>query len=152
MITNPFWPDRELCERNMRPDWILENQCQVLDLPAIMNARGDFERSNAKLRYNLRRAQSGVLEVDEVQSLDNLNVWYPIHLRRHEELGIPPLPYATFEAALLDIVPRDLARFVYARLAESGEMVGGALFIQHAQVMDMLIASGQSQYAKHRSS
>ena len=31
-------------------------------------------------------------------------------------------------------------------------MVGGALFILHAQVMDMLICSSQSRYAKHRGS
>ena len=150
VITNPFWPDRELCERLLQPDYVLENRCQALDLEEHIDEQGNFQGADMKLRYNLRRAQKGVLLVDEDQTSANVNAWHQIHSQRHTELGIEPLPLSMFTRALESVVPQDKGRFFFVRLAESGEMVAGGLFLYHGSVIDMLISSGSNEHARHR--
>lgn len=150
VISNPFWTDLDLCRRFLQPDYVLENVCQVLDIQQALDAEGNFVNASPKLRYNLRRSQRQVLHVDDRQTADNLAAWYAIHRARHRELGIEQLPEAMFWRALEELIPRDKGRFLFARHSETGELVSGALFIYHGQVMDMVIASGRSDYARFR--
>ena len=94
---------------------------------------------------------SGLLCVDAEQSRQNVDDWYELHHTRQREIGIRPLPKTIFVTALSELVPKDKGRFFFVRLSETGEMVAGALFIYHGRVMDVLIASGCSEYARLRS-
>jgi hypothetical protein len=146
-ITNPFWPDRELYDRFFAPDFVLENSCQVLDLTAALAADGAFVGGSQNLRRNLRKAEAGTLAIDEDQSLRNVEEWFRLHALRHREIGATPLPGSLFTAALEHMVPREEARFFFVRLAESGDMVGGGLYLAHGRVVDALMPSVSSEHA-----
>lgn len=147
VIGNPFWPDRDLYARYLRPDFVLENVCQVLDLEPAFDAKGDFVAASDNLRRNLRKAQSGALRIDAEQTRTNVEEWYQIHARRHTEIGATPLPQRLFTGALEHMVPRDKARFFFVRLADSGQMVAGGFYLYHGAVIDALMPSVSSSHA-----
>ena len=147
VLTNPFWPDAELCERELAPDFVLENACQVLDLEAALDGGGELRGASPNLRRNLRRASAGRLVVDEAQTAENVAEWYALHAARHRELGAAPLPERLFRAALEHAVPRGAARFFFVRLADGGALAAGGLYLLHAQVMDALMPSVRREHA-----
>lgn len=147
LISNPFWPDADLCARILSPDFVLENVCQVLDLEDDLDAEGWPARGSSNLKRNLRRACSGALVIDEEQSPESVEAWSAIHEARHREIGATPLPRRLFRAALEHAVPAGVARFFFARLASSGELVGGGLYVHHGSVIDALMPSIASEHA-----
>ncbi len=147
VLTNPFWPDAELCERYLEPGFALENTCQVLDLETALDGAGELRAPGENLHRNLRRARSGRLVVDEAQTPENVAEWYALHAARHREIGAPPLPERLFTAALEQMVPRDKARFFFVRLADGGALVAGGLYLYHGQVIDALMPSVGSAHA-----
>lgn len=146
LITNPFWPDRDLCER-LEPDYTLENVCQVLDLETGLDAEGWPTGAASNLQRNLRKACSGGLRVDEAQTRANVEAWVDIHERRHREIGARPLPRRLFAAALEHAVPAGVARFFFVRCADTDELVGGGLYLHHGSVIDALMPSVASEHA-----
>lgn len=147
LITNPFWPDADLCGQLLGPDFVLENVCQVLDLQDDLDAEAWPRHGSTNLKRNLRRACSGALVVDEEQSPENVEAWSAIHEARHREIGATPLPRRLFEAALEHAVPAGVAHFLFVRLASSGELVGGGLYLHHGSVIDALMPSIASEHA-----
>lgn len=147
VITSPFWPDKALYDRHLRPDYALENACQVLDLASAFDPDGNLRAAPENLRRNLRRARSGALVIDDAQSATNVAEWYAIHAARHREIGARPLPEALFTSALAHAVPAGRARFFFVRLAASGEMVGGGFYVHHGAVIDALMPSIASAHA-----
>lgn len=149
LITNPFSPDRELYERCVRPDYLLENKTQVLDLRVSMNDAGQPLNGSDNLVRNLRKARSSPLRVDETQSAENVDEWYELHAARHREIGATPLPRQLFTGALEEMVPRDKARFFFVRLSEgAGEMVAGGFYLHHGETIDAVMPSMRTEYAK----
>ena len=149
VISSPFWPDRERYERHLRPDYVLDNACQVLDLAEGFTAEGSFVGGSQNLRRNLRKAQAGALWVDEEQSLANVEEWYEIHAARHGEIGATALPKGLFTAALEHMIPREKARFFFVRRVDTGEMIAGGFYLHHGAVIDALMPSVRSEHAKH---
>ncbi len=147
VITNPMWPDRELYDGAFDADYVLDNRCLVLDLDRDVDAEGGYPASSTSLRRNLRKARSGVLEIEEDQTRDNVDEWYRIHSTRHRAIGAVPLPQELFAAALQHMVPRDKARFFFVRLRDSGEMVAGGFYVYHGAVIDALMPSMSSEHA-----
>jgi len=147
VLTNPFWPDADLCERCFGPGFVLENTCQVLVLDASSGGAGGTGRARENLRRNLRRARSGRLVVDEAQTAANVAEWYALHAARQRQIGATPLPERLFAAALEHAVPRDKARFFFVRLADGGDLVAGGLYLYHGRVMDALMPSASSEYS-----
>jgi hypothetical protein len=147
VITSPFWPDKALYDRHLRPDYALENACQVLDLGEAFDPAGMLRVGSENLRRNLRRAQSGALAIDEAETPANVEEWYEIHAARHREIGATPLPKGLFTSALGQAVPAEKARFFFVRLADSGEMIGGGFYVHHGVVMDAFMPSVASAHA-----
>jgi hypothetical protein len=139
LITNPFWPDRTLYERQRRPDYVLENVCQVLDLGGALDGEGQPLAGSEHLQRNLRKARAARLVVDDLQTAASVSDLYAIHVERHGEIGATPLPEELFAGALAHMVPRDKARFFFVRVAESGAMVGGGFYLHHQAVVDALM-------------
>jgi hypothetical protein len=150
VIGNPFWPDAELYERFMRPDWVLDNALLALDLHEDVDASGAYRCGSTSLRRNLRRARNGALSIDAEQSCSNVEEWYEIHATRHLEIGATPLPARLFESALEFMVPRNRARFFFVRVAETGAMASGGLYLRHGEVTDAFMPSMDSRYADLR--
>ncbi len=147
VITSPFWPDRALYEDIRRPDYVLENACQVLDLKGALDAAGQPIGGSEHLHRQLRKACAGQLVVDEEQSAANVETWYAIHRARHGDIGATPLPYALFTGALAHMVPRDKARFFFVRRADSGEMVAGGFYVHHQAVVDAVMPAVRTDAA-----
>jgi hypothetical protein len=150
VISNPFWPDRDLYERFLAPDYVLENALLALDLTVDFDDAGTPLRGTTALRRNLRRARSGALQIDEDQSVANVETWYDIHARRHREIGATPLPRDLILGALEHMVPKGRARFFFVRAVETGEMASGGLYLRHALVVDAFMPSMDSRYADLR--
>ncbi len=144
VIGNPFWPDWGLYARYLEPDYVLENRLHVLDLEKGI---ADFPRASAHLRRNLRRADSAGFEIDDEQTADNVAAWHRVHARRHREIGVPPLPESLFVGALEHMVPRGKGRFFFVR-DKAGRLVGGGLYLHHAQVIDALMPSTETEAAR----
>ncbi|MCP5070013.1 MAG: GNAT family N-acetyltransferase [bacterium] len=147
VITNPFWPDRDLCTRHLRPDFVLENSCQVLELDRLDAGLG-FEDERPALRRNLRKALAGDLYIDEEQTTSNVESWYAIHAQRHREIGAQPLPRELIFGALAHMVSRDKGRFFFVREKASNEMVAGGLYIHHGRVIDAVMPSMRSDRSR----
>lgn len=147
VITNPIWPDRELYGP-FAADFTLENSCLVLDLERAVGADGSLRSASSHVRRNLRQAEEVGFDVDDAASPENVEVWYAIHEARHREIGATPLPRALFLAALEHMVPRGKARFFFVRLRESGAMVGGGFYVHHGGVIDALMPSVASEWAR----
>ena len=146
VISNPFWPDRDLCARALLPDFVLENSCQVLELGSLDDDLS-FRNAPSALRRNLRKAQAGALRIDEEQSERNVEAWYAIHAKRHAEIGAEPLPRAYVFGALEHMVPRDKGRFFFVREVSSSEMISGGLYLHHGRVIDAVMPSMRSDRA-----
>ncbi len=144
---NPIWPDHELCERILEPDYVLENACQVLDLEQGVDGDGGFPLASANVRRNLNKAESSGLVIDEDASTASVDEWYDLHATRHREIGAVPLPRSLFTGALREMVPRGKARFFFVRLSESGEMIAGGFYVLHGSVIDALMPSFRSEHA-----
>lgn len=148
LMTNPFRPDRPLYDRHFRPDYVLENVTQALDLENDVDDDGEPRRASANLRRNLRRAEQSALRVDEEQSPEALSAWYEIHAERHGAIGATPLPKALFTGALAEMVPRDKARFFFVRRTDGkGEMVAGGFYVFHGEVIDALMPAMRMEAA-----
>ena len=100
------------------------------------------------LQRNLRKARKNAFVIDEAPSRANVEQWYEIHAERHRQIAATPLPKALFIGALEHLVPRDKARFFFVRLNESGEMVAGGAYLYHGSVMDSLMPSVRTRFAK----
>ena len=149
VITNPFWPDHELCHRFLKPDFALENNCQVLDLETAIESNGQFTGTATNVRRNLKKAESCRLFIDEAQTERNVHEWYELHAARHRDIGATPLPRAMFTGALREMIPHDKARFFFVRLLdEPQEMVAGGFYVYHGQVMDALMPSVRTDYRR----
>ncbi|MCZ6782324.1 MAG: GNAT family N-acetyltransferase, partial [Proteobacteria bacterium] len=147
LISNPFWPDADLCRARIEPDFELENVCQVLDLDDALDGEGQFVRASSNLRRNLRKAHSGKLRIDDEQSRANVEEWWTIHDERHREIGAVPLPRTLFTSALEEMVPRDRARFFFVRKIDGGEMIAGGFYVCHGSVMDAVMPSLRTRHA-----
>lgn len=148
VISNPFWPDVEICARVLRPHYVLENACQVLDLAEAFDAQGRLASASSGLRRNLHKAESAPFAIDEEQSAANVEAWYEIHAARHREIGAMPLPRALFQAALEHMVPRDKARFLFVRRSQTGELAGGGFYVHHGSVLDAFMPSVPAEPAR----
>lgn len=147
VISNPLWPDRELCARWLRPDFELENACQVLDLESALGPDGELCSPATHVRRNLGKALAGNLVVDEEQSLANVLEWYELHAARHREIGAVPLPRELFTAALEQMVPRGAGRFFFVRSAATSELAAGGFYVCHGSVIDALMPSIRTSFA-----
>lgn len=148
VISNPFWPDRSFYEEFLRPDYVLENECQVLDLDAAIDTQGKFLLASSNLQRNLRKAESGKLRIDQEQTPDNVEQWYAIHADRHRRIGATPLPIGMFIGALDHMVPQDKACFFFVRLTDgSDEMIAGGFYVYHRQVIDALMPAMRTEFA-----
>jgi hypothetical protein len=148
VLSNPFWPDLELLERLLVPQFVLENACQVLDLDGAFDARGRFAGGSSGLHRNLRRAEAAPLAIDEAQTRENVAAWYEIHAARQREIGTAPLPRGLFDAALERAVPRGKARFLFVRHAGTGELLGGGFYVLHGAVIDAFMPAVRSGEAR----
>lgn len=144
IVTSPFWSDRARYEEERRPDYVLENVCQVLDLAAGLDVDGLPPAASPHVRRHLRKALASGFVVDDEQSAANLETWYAIHAARHAAIGASPLPRALFEAALEVMVPSGQARFLFVRRADSGELVAGGFYVHHQAVVDAMMAAARS--------
>jgi hypothetical protein len=146
VITNPFRPDRDLCDE-AGADFVLENRCQVLDL-AEADGGDDLPHASSSHRRSVRKALGAGLEIDDAQSTDNVAAWHALHVARQRASGAEPLPRALADAALAEMVPRERGRFFFVRHPDSGRMIAGGLYLAHGSVVDAYMTAFDEAYGE----
>jgi hypothetical protein len=151
LVSNPFAADHALLRNHLQPEYLLQNQCQALDLQTAVDGNR-FPLASENALRNLRKASAASVELDEQQTQQNVDEWYELHAGRHREIGATPLPKGLFDGALREMVPRDKARFFFIRQKTgSREMAAGGLYLYHGQVIDALMPSIRSSLKHLRS-
>lgn len=125
----------------LEPDYVLENNCQVLDPASAIDGDGRFVEVATNVRRNLKKAKASLF-IDEDQTETNVETRYEIHEGRHRQIGATPLPKAMFEGALVEMIPRDRGRFFFMRRSDApAVMVAGGFYVYHGNVIDALMPS-----------
>lgn len=147
LISNPFAPDVELYERHLRPTYVLENFTQYVSLTdEAPGRRLAGPQVSRQLTRNLRRAEQAGFTLEVASSPSSLDEWYPIHCKRHAELGLAPLPRALFSGILRVLGPRGLAELLFVR--HQGRLASGCIFIRHRDVQDVFLLSMDTTHTR----
>ena len=149
LISNPFSPDTDRYGRYFHPTYVLTNFAQYTPVPEIapegrVMLQDSHRRNN--LARNLRRAEQAGVVLESAATSSPLDEWYEIHLRRHRELGVAPLPRALFSGILDTLGPRGKAELLLARL--EGKVISGCMYIRHRAIQDVFLLAMDSSCAR----
>ncbi|MCC7418326.1 MAG: GNAT family N-acetyltransferase [Acidobacteria bacterium] len=103
----------------------VDRQTQYLDLPSL----GPFD---AKLAYDIRKAERAGLSVTTDATDETLRLFYGVYEENCREHGIPRKPFAAIQTLVRRGAPGGLARTYFA--LQGNTLVGGLLVLWSAQV------------------
>jgi hypothetical protein len=95
------------------------------------------------VRRNLKKAAENNVSVVWGTDAD-FESWYPIHAKRHTELGAEPLPKPLLNNILQVLSPVQKAGLAVAWV--DNKIVGGCIFIWNSKIVDAYILSSDSSY------
>lgn len=151
--TNMFLDDERIYLEHFKPDYILENFIQYINLYEIFNKDGVIVHPNytrkGVLRKNLEKALLQPVIISERQIQEHVDKWYKIHEKRMKELGADPIPKGIFDGVLKRLVPKNRGKFLFA--FSRGEMVSGGVFIFNKDIMNAYMMSMDSKHKELRS-
>lgn len=141
VISNPFRNDRDLYERFLQPEWVLENFTQYLDLsePA--------QRSHGH-RNNLNKAKKRGFRVEVCTTDSDFNRWYDIHCERHGEIGATPLDHRLLYGIFKQSGPLQKSRLFLVRFEQ--EIAAGALLVYHQKIADVFMLSVSKKFMEDK--
>jgi hypothetical protein len=147
--SNPFGRDEEHYARFLEPDYWLETFVQWLPLPESLD--GGFPRmanSNERnnLRRKLRKAGDVRLRTRWTTSLADLEAWYPLHQRRHGELGIQPLDWRQLRNLLARLGP--LGKGALLLVEGDDGIASGSVHFGHRRVVDFFMSAMDAPHAQ----
>lgn len=139
IISAPFIPDHDWYRKYFQPTWELENYTLYLDLKQAPKTTSHF-RNN--LNRMLKKAASRKFSVLETTNLDDFERWYLIHSKRHNELGIHPLPKNLLMGFFKHLIPHNKGKFFVVK--NQNGVVAGCFVAYHAKIIDTYIYSGDA--------
>lgn len=89
-----------------------------------------FQHLDPSVRRAIRKSESSGIQVTVERSQKAMEDFYQLHGRTRRRHGLPPQPFAFFEAIATHLVERNLGTIVLAKLA--GVPVAGAVFLHSA--------------------
>jgi hypothetical protein len=150
IITNPLLQDAELYKAHVRPQYVLNNFTQVIDLRKVFSDSGRYNtgkaRYNNHIYKNLAKAKSAGIIV-EWGGKPDFNSWYEIHCKRHGELGKTPLPRPLLQGIMDIMKPEDSGGLAVIKIKD--QIIGGCLYIWNKETADAFIMSGDSDYFEY---
>ena len=149
LITHPFADDLARYERDLAPTHIFDNFTQVIDLRSHFSPEGAVQlpaylrRSN--LSRNLAKARAANLKTRLSTDPDEIDALYSVHVKRHGELGTPPLDRRLIFNIATKLFPRKKAFFL-ATESSSGVASWG-VYIHHRHNLDVLRLTMDTSFA-----
>ncbi|MBN1157294.1 GNAT family N-acetyltransferase [Candidatus Woesearchaeota archaeon] len=132
IVTPPFFSDIELYRETFKPDFVMENFFQYIDIGQL-NLRRDVRR-------RIKEAEGNNLVVSDECSAEKITEWYAIHKKRMMEIDAQPIP----ENIFINASRSKKAKFFFIYLNK--RMIAGALFIFHNTVVDIYMMSADSEH------
>jgi len=90
-------------------------------------------RNHGRLKWAVNKAQKRGVRVREAESPDDLRAWYRLYLDTLRGHGVPPRPYAFFQAAWDLLRPLGVMRLELAELPGQGggRLLAGSVFLSY---------------------
>jgi len=111
IATNPFLDDKEYYLNHLKPDYIMENFIQCINLNDIFDETGSLAHPKytrrSSLTRNLKKAELRQTIISDEQTRANVNEWFAIHEKRMNELGATPIPRKLFDSAFIYMISMD---------------------------------------------
>jgi len=152
VATNPFLDDKEYYLRYFKPDYVLENFIQYINLGDIFDEKGNWIHPNYLRRNNLirnlKKAKSQPTRISEEQTQGNVDEWFKIHEKRMKELDATPIPKRLFDRVLKNMIPKGKGKFLF--VLDEEKIISGGIFIFNKRIMDVYMMSIESEHAKYR--
>lgn len=139
LITDPLAGDIGLYRRHLRPDLEFENFTQWVPVDDVVTDG----RMSLPGMGRVRRARIDGLTVRQLPP-DDFAEWYDLHVRRHQELGAPPLPRALLHGLMQHLWPR--GECFLLGVEHQGQLVSGGQFVLHRNVCDVFITGMDRRY------
>jgi hypothetical protein len=134
--TPPFSKDLNLYNALFKPDYILPNFIQYIDLGNPVN----YERD---IRRKIKKAVELGVEITEDDSSGNLQVFYDIYKTRVRQLNGKMYPPRFFEVVKKNANAN--SKFLFARY--QGKIVSGILLLHSRRIVDDFIAVMDMDYS-----
>ncbi|MHC4322417.1 MAG: hypothetical protein ACYST3_09105 [Planctomycetota bacterium] len=150
IITHPFLQDADLYKSLAQPNYVFSNFTQLIDINSILTEAGRYNtgksRYNNYINKNLSKARRADITVRWGDNRDFLS-WYPIHCKRHGELGKDPLPKPLLEGILKRMKPVNMGGL--AVIQRKDKIIGGCMYIWNKLTVDAFIMSSDSDYFEY---
>jgi hypothetical protein len=148
IATNPFLDDKEYYLNYFKPDYIMENFVQCIDLKEIFDETGSLIHPNymrrSSLTRNLKKARLKGIVISDEQTQANIDEWFAIHEKRMNELGAAPIPKKLFDSVFKNLIQKGKGKFLFA--FHGKKMISGGLFIFNKRIIDVYMISVDSRY------
>lgn len=142
IISSPFTPDHELYRKYWKPDWELENYTLFIDLTKPIKSTSHF-RNN--LNRMIKKATKNRLTIKKTTNSKDFNQWYKLHINRHTQLGLEPIPKKLLEGFFNHLISDKGLFFV----VKNGSQVEAGCFVAyHKNILDTYIYSGNPEAYK----
>lgn len=134
--TPPFSMDIDLYKALSKPDYILPNFIQYIDLEKTVNYKRDIRRK-------IKRAVEVGVEITEDSNSDNLQAFYEIYKKRVKQLNGKMYPPHFFEVVKENASAN--SKFLFAKYEK--KIVSGILLIYNNRIIDDFIAVMDMDYS-----
>jgi hypothetical protein len=151
LITHPFVDDLPHYREHLAPEFVFENFTQYIDLRNHFEPDGrvrlpDYHR-RTNLSRNLAKARRAGFRVRYCTDPAEIDALYQLHLKRHAEIGAPPIDARLLRNIATRLVPRSKAFFLIVE-SEAG-IASWAVYLRHRDVVDVLRLNMDSASAAH---
>ncbi len=133
--TPPFSEDLELYETLFRPEYVMPNFIQYIDLKGSKNYHRNINRK-------VNKAIEVGVKITEVESSENLNAFYNIYKKRMMQVGAIMCPPNFFK--IVKDKANENTKFIFA--SYEGKMVSGMLLLYNNHIVDDFYATMDMDY------
>lgn len=151
LITHPFVDDLPRYRAHLQPEYVFENFTQYIDLREHFDAQGgvrlpDYHR-RTNLSRNLAKAKRAGYRMRYCSDPAEIDALYQVHLKRHAEIGAPPIDARLLRNIATRLVPRNKAFFLI--IESDAGIASWAVYLRHRDVVDVLRLNMDSAAAAH---
>jgi lipid II:glycine glycyltransferase (peptidoglycan interpeptide bridge formation enzyme) len=150
--TNPFFDGKEYYSEYFKPDYVMENFIQYIDLNEVFDKHGNAIHQNYEKRThlarNLKKAELQKTAISDEQEKDDIYESFEIYERRMKELSVAPVPEKMFDSIYGNLVSKGRGKFLFALY--QGKIISSASLIFNNRIMDIYTISIDTGYSEMR--
>lgn len=121
----------------------------VLELPdRVQGLRFGGSRNHHRIKSAVRKAAKDGVKAREAEDDRDLRLWYSLYLETMHRHGVPPRPYAFFEAIWDTLAPGRHMRLLLAERTALGRptVIAGAIFIMAARTVSYAFSASRREH------